>query len=67
MGIYEELKFLAPHDFAQQKAQFDAAATAPTSALGSSTAPATGIGNGAGAPIAGNAVTKDGLLAALNR
>jgi hypothetical protein len=70
MGIYEELKFLAPHDFAQQKAQFDTTATAPISALGSSAAPAvsTGIGNGAGAPISGgNTVTKDGLLAALNR
>ena len=75
MGIYEELKFLAPHDFAQQKAQFDAGANAPGSALGA-TAPATpaisgGIGasNGGGAPIAsgGNTVTKDGLLAALNR
>lgn len=73
MGIYEELKFLAPHDWAQQKAQFDAAANAPGSALGA-TAPTanTGIGgginNGGGAPITGgNTVTKDGLLAALNR
>lgn len=72
MGIYEELKFLAPHDFAQQKAQFEAAATAPGSALGATAPAATGIGgigNGGGAPITsgGNTVTKDGLLAALNR
>jgi len=74
MGIYEELKFLAPHDFVQQKAQFDASATAPGSALGATAAPAAttgigGIGNGGGAPITsgGNTVTKDGLLAALNR
>jgi len=73
MGIYEELKFLAPHDFAQQKAQFDASATAPGSALGATSAPAAtgGIGatNGGGAPITGggNTLTKDGLMAALNR
>ncbi len=73
MGIYEELKFLAPHDFAQQKAQFNAAATAPGSALGATAAPAAnaGIGaaNGGGAPITGggNTLTKDGLMAALNR
>jgi hypothetical protein len=77
MGIYEELKFLAPHDFAQQKVQFDAASTAPGSALGATSAPAptatapAGIGaplNGGGAPIsAGNTLTKDGLMAALNR
>ncbi len=75
MGIYEELKFLSPNDFAQQKAQFDAAAAAPNSALGS-TGGNTGIGASTAAPaaaptngvgIGGNTVSKEGLLAALNR
>ena len=74
MGIWEELKFLSPHDWAQQKSQFDAGASAPGSALGS-TAPAAApaanpltASNGGGAPLGGNnTVTKDGLLAALNR
>ncbi len=73
VGVWEELKFLSPHDWAQQKGQFDAGASATTSALGS-TAPAAApaanplASNGGGAPIGGNnTVTKDGLLAALNR
>ncbi len=76
MGIYEELKFLSPGDFAQQKAQFEAAAAAPNSALGS-TGGNTGIGASNAAPaatptngvggIGGNTVSKEGLLAALNR
>ena len=75
MGIYEELKFLSPNDFTQQKAQFEAAVVAPNSALGSTggtagiggsiAAPVTTPTNGAG--IGGNTVSKEGLLAALNR
>ena len=79
MGIYEEMKFLAPNDWKAQKAQFEAAQSAPGSALGatggnaapiggaqvSNAAPVGGIGHGGG--IGTNAVTKDGLLAALNR
>ena len=75
MGIYEELKFLSPNDFAQQKAQFEAAVVAPTSALGS-IGGTPGIGASTAAPVAastngvgigGNTVSKEGLLAALNR
>jgi len=79
MGIYEELKFLSPNDWKMQKTQFDAAKSAPNSALGatggntaaatpqvSTAAPVGGIGNAPGIG-GGNAVTKDGLLAALNR
>jgi hypothetical protein len=75
MGIYEELKFLSPNDFTQQKAQFDAAVVAPNSALGS-TGGIAGIGGSTAAPvtaptngvgIGGNTVSKEGLLAALNR
>lgn len=75
MGIYEELKFLSPNDFTQQKAQFEAAVVAPVSALGSTggtpgigastAAPVTASTNGVG--IGGNTVSKEGLLAALNR
>jgi hypothetical protein len=72
MGIYEELKFLAPHAWAQQKAQFEAASSAPTSAIGAAIAAPIASNplsnNGGSAPAAaGNTVTKDGLLAALNR
>ena len=68
MGVYEDLKFLAPHTWAQKKTHFEASVSAPASALGSTGGIAAAVsapapaGNGIG-----NTVTKDGLLAALNR
>ncbi len=81
MGIYEELKFLSAHDWAQQKAQFDAATSAPGSAIGATAIGAAAIGGIGNERIGdtlsattapdgngmGNTLTKDGLLNALNR
>lgn len=74
MGVYEELKFLSPSDFAMQKKQFEAQASAAPAAPATSAlaAPAAApIGGGlTAAPAPSNGtpgVTKNSLLAALNR
>ena len=82
-GIYEDFRFLTPSDFASRSAAFAAGKNAQGSALGAaalgtsrSVAPAATLGGGIpSAPsngvalggLGGNAVTRDGLLAALNR
>lgn len=81
-GIYEDFKFLTPTDWSNRKASFTASRTAQGSALAAAApkaaAPAAAIGGltqTVAAPVAapsigglgGNTVTKDGLLAALNR
>jgi hypothetical protein len=78
-GVYEDFRFLTPADFTSRKASFEKGAAAQGSALGAATLGAAralntpsaslgGLSNGApvGA-LGGNTVTKDGLLAALNR
>jgi hypothetical protein len=82
-GIYDDFKFLTPADFATRSAAFVAGKSAQGSAIGAASLgsaravaspAATGLGGlgGAstnGAPLGGlgGGVTKDGLLAALNR
>jgi hypothetical protein len=82
-GIYDDFKFLTPADYATRSAAFVAGKSAQGSAIGAASlgsaravaAPAaTGLGGLGGAPAngaplggLGGGVTKDGLLAALNR
>lgn len=80
-GVYDDFKFLTPTDFATRSSAFAAGKSAQGSALGAATlgnaralaTPSLGGGiatapaNGALGGLGGNSVTKEGLLAALNR
>ena len=82
-GIYDDFKFLTPTDFAARSAAFAAGKSAQGSALGAASlgsarsvsTPAANLGALGGAAtngaalggLGGNSVTKEGLLAALNR
>jgi hypothetical protein len=72
-GIYEDFKFLAPHDWSMQQKAWEASKHVTAAAIGATTAPAmTATTPAVSAPAGigtngGNAINKDSLMAALNR